>query len=161
MTVVAVVAVVAVVLAVMLITGRCLSWLATRVDRADTRTERTWAALDAALVRRARRALDTATAPGVDPATALLVADAAATALVVGLDPADRERAESGLSQVLQGVALPGIEREHARAALARRLHNEAVVSARTLRSRRAVRLFGLAGRAAAPRGFEMAEGGP
>ena len=40
-----------------------LSWLATRVDRANTRAERTWAALDAALVRRAQGAAEMALAP--------------------------------------------------------------------------------------------------
>ena len=47
----------------------------------NTRAERTWSALDAALVGRAQRAAELVRMPGIDPATALLVLDAAAAAL--------------------------------------------------------------------------------
>ena len=89
---------------ILLIIGWRLSWLATRVDRANARTESTWAALDAALVRRAQRAAELCAAPGVDPASALLVSDAAAAALEPDLSHDDRERAESDLSHVLEVV---------------------------------------------------------
>src|SRR4249919_2716540 len=81
-----------------------ISWLATRVHRATTRAERAWSALDAALVGRAQRAADLATMPGIDPATALLVLDAAAAALEPDLCRGERERAESDLSHVLDTV---------------------------------------------------------
>ena len=55
-----------------LILGWRITWLATRLDRAKARAERTWDALDAALVRRAQRALELIVMPGIDPATALL-----------------------------------------------------------------------------------------
>ena len=58
-----------------------ITWLATRVHRATTRAERTWSVLDAALVGRAQRAAELVMMPGIDPATALLVLDAAAAAL--------------------------------------------------------------------------------
>jgi hypothetical protein len=160
------------VIIVALIIGWRVTWLATRVDRANVRAERTWAALDAALVRRAQRALelvlmsgtDPATA-STDPATALLVSDAANAALEPNLSRHDRERAESYLSHVLDAVDSmhPGsssrLEAECARASLCRRLHNDAVATALSLRRRRTVRILKLAGRAIEPRPFEMADG--
>lgn len=145
---------------VLLAVGWRLSWLATRLDRAHTRVERRWAALDAALVRRAQAALEAARGPGVDPASSLLVCDAAAAALVPDLDLPVREQAESDLSRVLAMVPLDGIGSYVERVELARRLHNDAVVSALGLRRRRTVALFRLAGHAAEPRAFEMAGGG-
>ena len=145
---------------ILLIIGWRLSWLATRVDRANARTESTWAALDAALVRRAQRAAELGAAPGVDPATALLVSDAAAAALEPDLSHHERERAESDLSHVLDvvGPSVSEIAGEWERASLSRRLHNDAVSTARALHRRRIVRTFRLAGHAGEPRPFEMAD---
>jgi len=148
----------AVVVIVLLMMGWWLSWLATRLDRAHARVERSWAGLDAALVRRAQRAAEMARAPGVDPATTLLVCDAVAAALEVDLSHESREQAESNLSHVLDLVALPGVELEQDRATLARRLHNDAVSTARALRRRSLVRIFRLAGHAAEPKPFEMVD---
>jgi hypothetical protein len=153
------------VIIVALIIGWRVTWLATRVDRANVRAERTWAALDAALVRRAQRALELVLMTGTDPATALLVSDAANAALEPNLSRHDRERAESYLSHVLDAVdsMLPGsssrLEAECARASICRRLHNDAVATALSLRRRRTVRILKLAGRAMEPRPFEMADG--
>lgn len=146
------------VLIVLLVCGWWLSWLATRLDRAHARVERTWATLDTALVRRAQRAAELAQRPGVDPASTLLVCDAAAVALELDLSPELREQAESTLSHVLNLVGLPGLELEQERATLARRLHNDAVSTASSLRRRPVVRTFRLAGWAAPPRPFEMAD---
>ena len=153
------------VIIVALIIGWRITWLATRVDRANVRAERTWAALDAALVRRAQRALELVLMTGCDPATALLVSDAAKAALEPNLSRHDREHAESYLSHVLDAVGsmLPGsssrLEAECARASICRRLHNDAVATALSLRRRRTVRILKLAGRAIEPRPFEMADG--
>jgi hypothetical protein len=153
------------VIIVALIIGWRITWLATRVDRANVRAERTWAALDAALVRRAQRALELVLMTGSDPATALLVSDAAKAALEPNLSRHDREHAESYLSHVLDAVGsmLPGsssrLEAECARASICRRLHNDAVATALSLRRRRTVRILKLAGRAIEPRPFEMADG--
>jgi hypothetical protein len=153
------------VIIVALIIGWRITWLATRVDRANVRAERTWAALDAALVRRAQRALELVSMTGSDPATALLVSDAAKAALEPNLSRHDREHAESYLSHVLDAVGsmLPGsssrLEAECARASICRRLHNDAVATALSLRRRRTVRILKLAGRAIEPRPFEMADG--
>jgi hypothetical protein len=148
----------AAVVAGLLVLGWWLSWLAGRLDRAHTRVERNWAVLDAALVRRAQRAVELARGPQVDPATTLVVCDAAAGALEPDLDRSGREQAESDLSAVLDLAALPGMGREQERVMLARRLHNDAVSTARTLRRRLLVRVFRLAGRAAEPTPFEMAD---
>lgn len=142
----------------LLIIGWWLTWLATRLDRAHARVERSWAVLDAALVRRAQRAVESAQAPGVDPATTLLICDAAGGALDPDLGHHDREQAESALSHVLALVALSGIQAEQDRACLARRLHNDAVIIAGSLRRRPVVRVFRLAGWATDPKPFEMAD---
>ena len=159
-----IVEIVSLMIIVVLIVGWRLTWLATRVDRANVRAERTWAALDAALVRRAERALELVLMPGIDPATALLVADAANAALDTQLSRQDRERAESDLSHVLDAVGpmLPSecsrLESECARASICRRLHNDAVATALSLRRRYTVRVLQLAGHAVEPRPFEMAD---
>jgi hypothetical protein len=153
------------VIIVALIAGWRITWLATRVDRANARAERTWAALDAALVRRAQRALELVLTPDIDPATALLVADAAAAALEPNLSRPDRERAESDLSHVLDAVGptllapTSRLDSERARASICRRLHNDAVATALSLRRRHTVRILSLAGHAPEPRTFEMADG--
>jgi hypothetical protein len=150
----------ALVVIVLLAVGWRLSWLATRLDRAHTRVERRWAALDAALVRRAQAALEAARAVSGDPASSLLVCDAAATALTPDLEPSAREQAESDLSRVLVLIPLEGVTPYAERVELAHRLHNDAVVTALGLRRRRTVVLFRLAGHAAEPRAFEMAVNG-
>lgn len=149
-----------VVLIILLSVGWRLSWLATRLDRAHTRVERRWAGLDAALVRRAQATLEAARAADVDPASSLLVCDAAAAGLRPDLDLAAREQAESDLSRVLALCPLAAVVPYSERVELARRLHNDAVVAALALRRRRTVTLFRLAGHAAEPRAFEMAVSG-
>jgi hypothetical protein len=142
-----------------------ISWLASRVHRANTRADRAWSALDAALVGRAQRAAELVRTPGIDPATALLVLDAAAAALEPDLCRGERERAESDLSHVLDTVdpmlpaSLRELASERARARICRRLHNDAVATALSLRRRYTVRVLRLAGRTADPRPFEMADG--
>ena len=142
-----------------------ISWLASRVHRANTRADRAWSALDAALVVRAQRAAELVRTPGIDPATALLVLDAAAAALEPDLRRGERERAESDLSHVLDTVdpmlpaSLHELASERAQARICRRLHNDAVATALSLRRRYTVRILRLAGRTAVPRPFEMADG--
>jgi hypothetical protein len=68
--------------AVLLVLGWYLSYSASRLDRLHHRVETLRAALDAQLARRAAAAV--VAAPLLDPATGLLVADAAAQALSAG-----------------------------------------------------------------------------
>jgi hypothetical protein len=142
-----------------------ITWLAGRVRRTTARAERSWSVLDAALVGRAQRATELVRMPGIDPATALLVLDAAAAALEPGLCQRERERAESDLSHVLDAVdpMLPAspneLTSERARASICRRLHNDAVATALSLRRLYTVRILRLAGHTNEPRPFEMADG--
>jgi hypothetical protein len=157
------------VLAVMIIVAVVLvwriTWLATRVNRATVRAERTWSVLDAALVGRAQRAAELVMMPGIDPATALLVLDAAAAALEPELRHGERERAESDLSHLLDVIdpmlrTNPSeLDSERIRASMYRRLHNDAVATALSLRRRHMVRILRLAGSSVEPRPFEMADG--
>ena len=97
--------------------------------------------------------------------TALLVLDAAAAALEPDQCHGERERTESDLSHVLDAVdpMLPGspgeLARERMRAIMYRRLHNDAVATALSLRRRHTVRILRLARRSVDPRPFEMADG--
>src|ERR671938_650810 len=69
-------------LAVLLVLGWYLSYSAGRLDRLHHRVETLRAALDAQLARRAAAAVEAA--PLLDPATGLLLADAATQALAAG-----------------------------------------------------------------------------
>ena len=126
---------------------------ATRLDRLHVRTDAAWAALDAALCRRAH------TVSGLDMGMAMRCAtDAGAHAA--------REEAENELSRAL--AALDRTELEPAcarrladaeqRVVIARRVYNDAVRDTLALRSHRTVRWLRLAGHAPLPRYFEIAE---
>lgn len=137
---------------------------ATRLDRLHVRTDAAWAALDAALCRRARAVR------GVEGSAALCAA--ADAALQAGADVAlwaalaVREEIENELGQVLAVLDRRGLEPACAswltdaeqRVVIARRVYNDAVRDTLALRSRRMVRWLRLAGTAAAPRYFEIAE---
>lgn len=95
-----------------------LSYSAARLDRLHAKVEGAVSALDAQLVRRAEATLDLATSGAVDPATSLLLADAASEALerhthqplsddlLDGQTFAGREGTESDLTEALR-AALP------------------------------------------------------
>lgn len=149
-----------------------LSFSAARLDRLHARVEGARSALDAQLVRRASVSLQLATSGQLDPATALLLADAAHEARESA--PADREMAESELTRALQAAfADPqvaadlasdplGREQLHEltascqRVQLARRFANDAVRGTRVVRRKWIVRSFRLAGHAEWPQTFEM-----
>ena len=63
--------------AVLLFLGVYVSWRAGRLDRMHTRLEAAQAALDVTLVRRSSVALELASSGLLDPATSLLLAEAA------------------------------------------------------------------------------------
>jgi hypothetical protein len=163
---------------------------ATRLDRLHMRTDAAWAALDAALRRRARAvrvlngsitlrcAADAALGAGghlalrVDADLALRAG--ADSALRAGADSAlragegnpIREEIENELGQLLAVLDRRGIEQAYAgrladaeqRVVIARRVYNDAVRDTLALRSHRMVRWLRLAGTAAAPRYFDIAE---
>lgn len=155
-----------------------LSATAQRVDRLHRRVETSRAALDAELTRRSGAALELATSGVLDPASSLLLADAATASLdaprtpaalrdASDADDAERWRVESDLSRAL-AAALPGgnggqlgrvLAAAH-RVELARRFHNDAVVQTRRLRAKRVVRWGRLAGYARWPETADFDDGG-
>lgn len=154
-----------VLLAVAVVFGPWLLRTANRLDRLHIRTDAAWAGLDAALARRAvvTRAVGSVLPPEcADPLRA-----AADSAEVAGR--ADREAAENELSRLLAGLdrtAVPAALAEELtdaeqRVMLARRVHNDAVRDAKALRRKRLVRWLRLAGTAAQPDYFEIAEPDP
>jgi hypothetical protein len=153
---------------------------ATRLDRLHVRTDAAWAALDAALCRRARavRGLEGSVALRCAADAALLAGSDSALRARSGVDlragadvalwaaSAVREEIENELGQVLAVLDRRGLEPASAgwltdaeqRVVIARRVYNDAVRDTLALRSRRMVRWLRLAGTAAAPRYFEIAE---
>lgn len=148
------------VLALAVLTLVVLVSTANRLDRLHVRTDAAWAALDAALARRAvvARAVST----HQDSGGPLL--DAADAAEAASRQP--REAAENELTRLLAAVdreVLPEalaheLSDAEQRVVIARRVHNDAVRDTLSLRRRRKVRYFRLAGTAPAPGYFEIAE---
>ncbi|MEZ0492911.1 hypothetical protein AB2L28_11780 [Kineococcus sp. TBRC 1896] len=156
-----------------------LSATAQRVDRLHRRVETSRAALDAELTRRASAALEFAleSSAHLDPASALLLADAATTSLDAprtpaalreanDADDAHRWRVESDLTRALaaalppsDGAGLGRVLEAARRVQLARRFHNDAVVQTRRLRGKRVVRWAHLAGRARLPETADFLDG--
>lgn len=144
-----------------------VAWLAAtanRLDRLHVRTDAAWAALEAALARRAVVARAVAAAIRLDDVGAdRLRAEAERTETT----PRDeREEAENRLSLQLAAVdraklplALTAelLDAEH-RVVIARRVHNDAVRDTLTQRRRRLVRWLKLAGTASRPEYFEIVE---
>lgn len=129
--------------------------IANRLDRLHVRTDAAWAALDAALARRAVvvRAL-------LDPALS------AAASRAESASRSERELAENELSGLLgaldRSALAPALAFELAdaeeRVVLARRVHNDAVRDTLLQRRRRIVRWLRLSGTAPQPSYFEIAE---
>lgn len=172
--------VVAIVLGLLIVLGWYLTFSATRLDRLHARLEGARSALDAQLVRRASVALQISGSGRLDPATSLLLADAAHQARELdGSDQASREMAESNLTRALRAAfAEPSVagdlqgdpvgrELLHELAAaglrvqLARRFLNDVVRAARVVRRKRVVRYLRLAGHADWPATFEMSDTPP
>jgi hypothetical protein len=165
------------VVAVLVLLGVYLSWTAGRLDRLHARVEAARAVLDAQLLRRSGAALDFATGGLLDPASAILVADAATRARTT--DSADREQAESDLTAALDAAladplfvtelrsaagAVDAVDELAAacrRAGHARRFHNDTVRAVRRLRGKALVRWLRLAGHAPWPETAEFDDSVP
>ena len=165
-----------VVLAVVVI-GLYLSWTAGRLDRLHARIDAARAGLDAQLLRRSATTLELATSTRLDPASSIVLYQAAHAARTA--DEEQREIAESELSQALRAVfGEPGQVKElravaggedmvedlasaARRVPMARTFHNDSVRAARAVRRHRVVRLFRLAGHAPFPLAFEMDDEAP
>jgi hypothetical protein len=157
------------------------SWTAGRLDRLHHRVATARAVLEAELARRSALVAELGGSGVLDPASALLLVDAAHRARLAGDD--EREQCESALTRAIAatvggsagrpdaggGAHPPAMELEPwagelatamRRVQLARRFHNDIVVSTHELRGRRLVRWFRLAGHAPLPRTIELEDGG-
>lgn len=172
---------VAVTLVVVVLLAWYLTYSAARLDRLHAKVEGSLAALDAQIVRRAEAALELGTAGLLDPATSLILVDAASESLeraserhngdlLRGQTFAGREGAESNLTEALSVALTPAtvsevrmrggemaedvlgrLQAASLRVQLARRFHNQAVTEVQRVRRKAIVRLFRLAGRAPMP----------
>jgi hypothetical protein len=159
------------IIALAVLVGVYVSWRAGRLDRLHARVETARAALDAALLRRSSVALELAACGVLDPATSLLLAEAAHDARAAG-EPT--ELAESDLTRALRAVfgqpdfrkmlngqgsadeLLAELEAAAHQVFLARKFYNDAVAATRAARRSYLVRMLGLAGGAAMPEFFEI-----
>lgn len=157
---------------VIVLWGFYVSWRASRLDRLHNRCEGARTALDLAMVRRSAVAYELASSGLLDPATSLLLTDAARRAKEAG--PDERELAESDLTRALRATLEPpefksSLESADGAAELvaevraaarqvyiARKFYNDVV--SRTIEARNSplVRTFRLYGTAKQPAFFEM-----
>jgi hypothetical protein len=137
-----------------------------RLDRLHVRTDAARAGLESALERRVGAALAVAAVLETAGLRADRLRVAVAGARAARTAGADREAAENGLGRALAGVDRsllpPAVLEELVDAEqlliLSRRVHNDAVRDTLGLRSRRLVRWLRLAGTAALPAYFEIAD---
>ncbi len=148
---------------VVLLLGAYASWTAGRLDRLHHRVEIARASLETELARRSALVAELAGTGILDPASSLLLLDAAHRARTASLET--REQAESALTRAIHAT---GTDKEPwagelslavRRVQLARRFHNDIVVSTRDLRQRRLVTWFHLAGHAPMPCTIELEDG--
>lgn len=149
-----------------------LSFTATRLDRMHHRVETSEAALDAALQRRASVAMELANSDLLDPAASMILAAAAHDAREAHEN--QRSVAESDLTYSLLSVfddlkavnelrvkplgddLVEEMSEANRRLEFAVASFNDAVESARIVRSKPAVKLLRLAGRAQLPKPFTI-----
>ncbi|ADB33463.1 hypothetical protein Kfla_4432 [Kribbella flavida DSM 17836] len=139
------------------------SWTAGRLDRLHHRVATARARLETELARRSALVAELAGSGVLDPASSLLLLDAAHRARTAPEE--EREQRESALTRaiVATGTDVQPWAGELAaalrRVQLARRFHNDIVVSTRELRRRRLVTWFRLAGHAPMPCTIELEDG--
>ena len=154
--------------------GLYLSMTAGRLDHLHKRIDTSELALGAQLVRRSAVSMELATSGLLDPASSMLLADAAHAARTSAeADAEARASAESALTGALSAVLTPEDVTEVAsvpegaemlaelsascrRVQLSRRFLNDAVRACRQLRGQRMCRTFRLAGHTAWPESWEM-----
>ncbi len=144
----------------LLLLGVYCSWTAGRLDRLHHRVATARASLETELARRSALVAELASSGVLDPASSLLLLDAAHRARTATCD--ERERSESALTRAI-GATGTDVEpwatelgTAMRRVQLARRFHNDIVVSTRELRRRRFVTWFRLAGHAPMPATIEL-----
>lgn len=153
-----------VIVVVLLLIAALRLWItANRLDRLHVRTQAAWVAMEGALSRRIVASRAVALAGGLDPERAAVLRGLARKA--DSADRAHRADAENDLSRALAALPSsvpPDLAGELAdageRVLLARRFYNDAVRDTLALRTGWFTRFFRLAGHAAAPQYFEIAE---
>jgi hypothetical protein len=147
----------------LLLLGAYASWTAGRLDRLHHRVEIARASLETELSRRSALVAELAGTGILDPASSLLLLDAAHRARTASSD--EREQRESALTRAINATGTSvepwagELSLAMRRVQLARRFHNDIVVSTRDLRRRRLVQWFRLAGHAAMPATIELEDG--
>ncbi len=154
--------------------GLYLSMTAGRIDHLHKRIDTSALALDSHLIRRSAISTEIATSALLDPASSMLLADAAHRARTsADAEVDERARAESALSGVLCAVLSPEdaafvsgepdgaamlaeLQAACRRVQLSRRFLNDAVRACRQLRGQRMARTFRLAGHTPWPETWEM-----
>ena len=148
---------------------------ASRIDRLHKRVDRSRHALAMQLTRRASVAAHLALVDLWDPVTSIVVASAADAAIEGPPDASEQSELTAALRLALGDEAqlrsdladpdkaeyLSDLWQAWYRAQLARRFYNDAVAMTQRLRSRRAVRLFHLAGRVAMPKSCDIDDTAP
>lgn len=165
---------------IMVVSALYLSYTAGRLDRLHRKIDTARLALDAHLLRRSSVAVELAASGVLDPATSVLLADAAHRARTAhDEDEVTRAGAESALTAALDAaladpddvaelrtdplaaVLLDELDASIRRVELSRRFLNDAVRGCQLVRRHRAVRWFRLAGRTALPTTMEMDDTAP
>lgn len=159
--------------------GLYLSMTAGRLDHLHRRIDTAVLALDSHLLRRSAVSLEIATSRMLDPASSVLLAEAAHVARTSVDESADeRALAESGLTAALRAVLTPEdvavaqqtpegpamlaeLAASCRRVQLSRTFLNDAVRACRQLRGQRMARLFRLAGHTPWPETWEMDDAMP
>lgn len=167
---------VALAVAVLALIAWYLSYSAARLDRLHGRVEGSLSALDAQLVRRAETSMELANSGLLDPASSMLLAEAAGSSLDAsdaaevssevqehGVDQV-RAATETDLTSTLLALLTPQamaevdvaryadrVRQAGERVQLARRFHDDAVRDVRRVRAQPVVRVFRLAGRTHLP----------
>jgi hypothetical protein len=148
---------------VLLLFGAYASWTAGRLDRLHHRVELARTSLETELARRSALVGELGGSGILDPASSLLLLDAAHRARTAS--PEEREQRESALTRAIHATGTDvepwtaELNLAMRRVQLARRFHNDIVVSTRELRRRRLVSWFRLAGHAPMPTTIELEDG--
>ena len=163
----------------LLLLGLYLSMTAGRLDHLHRRIDTSELALEAQLLRRSSVCVELANSQLLDPASSLVLAEAAHEARTSADRGVDAQAlAESDLTAAIMASLEPEDIAELAedpqgaqmleelgaaarRVQLSRRFHNDAVRACRQLRRQRMVRLFRLAGHTPWPETFEMDDSMP
>ncbi|MGW6282944.1 hypothetical protein [Kribbella sp. NPDC055071] len=150
----------------LLLFGAYATWTAGRLDRLHSRVALARASLETELSRRSALVAELAGTGILDPASSLLLLDAAHRARTASLISIEQhEQAESALTRAINATGTDAepwsgeLGLAMRRVQLARRFHNDIVVSTRDLRQRRLVTWFHLSGHAPMPSTIELEDG--